>query len=165
MTYAMKRRCFVSGLAAVLIGKHCAAEPAAFAIVLSRKYSSDKCTSGYLAVDGKIISYILELPWKDNVPLISAIPVGTYDGILRYDHPDKWRIELTNVPGRSNVQIHTGNTPDDSEGCILVGMEISNDLCSVSDSKKAYEALKNFFYGSTNPLLTPNKNIKIKVEV
>ena len=85
-------------------------------------------------------------------------------GFLRYDHADKWRIELTGVPGRTNVQMHTGTMPDDSEGCILVGLKLGPDLCSVIDSKKAYDALRTAFYGSPNPISTPNKAITVVVE-
>lgn len=139
-------------------------EPSQFKVTIARKHKSGTCTSGYLAVNGNIIAYALERPWQGNAPLISSIPDGTYGGILRYDHPDKWRIELTGVPGRSNVQIHAGNTPDDTEGCILVGLRLSADLCSVVDSKKAYEALRTAFYGTPNPVSTPNKTITVVVE-
>jgi hypothetical protein len=149
-----------SGLAATFAK----AEPAAFVLTIARKYKDAKCTSGYLAVNGNIIAYTLELPWQGNAPLISAIPDGTYGGILRYDHTDKWRIELTGVPDRTNVQIHTGNTPDNSEGCILVGLKLGTDLCSVVDSKKAFDALRTAFYGSSNPVSTPDKTITVKVE-
>lgn len=30
-------------------------------------------------------------------------------------------IELDGVPGHTNIQLHIGNTLDDSEGCVLVG--------------------------------------------
>jgi Family of unknown function (DUF5675) len=140
------------------------AETSEFKLTIARKHKSASCTSGYLAVNGKIIAYTLELPWQGNAPLISSIPDGKYGGILRYDHPDKWRIELKGVPGRSNVQIHTGNTPDNSEGCILVGLRLGDDLCTVIDSKKAYEAFRTVFYGSPNPTSTPNKIITVTVE-
>ena len=68
------------------------AQPSEFKLTIARKYKSATCTSGYLAVNGKIIAYALERPWKGNVPLISSIPDGTYGGILRYDHVDTWRI-------------------------------------------------------------------------
>lgn len=135
-----------------------------FVLTITRKYKGDACTSGYLAVDGKIVAYTLEKPWKGNAPLLSAIPDGQYGGTLRYDHPDKWRIELTNVPGRGQIQIHTGNIPDDTEGCILLGFSLGSDLCSVQQSQKAYVALKEAFYGSPNPMRTPNKSIIVKVE-
>jgi hypothetical protein len=31
---------------------------------------------------------------------------------------------LKNVPGRSQIQIHPGNKPSDSQGCILVGLNL-----------------------------------------
>jgi hypothetical protein len=164
MVIHITRRCAVSGILFFGLGIHVVAQPSEFKLTIARKYNSEKCTSGYLAVNGDIIAYTLELPWQGNEPLISAIPDGTYGGILRYDHADAWRIELTGVPGRANVQIHTGNTPDDSEGCILVGLKLGNDLCSVVDSKKAYDALRTAFYGSPNPTSTPNKSITVVVE-
>jgi hypothetical protein len=141
------------------------AAASALDLTIARKYKSDKCTSGYLAINGKITAYTLELPWQGNAPLISAIPDGTYPGFLRYDHADKWRIELNNVPGpRTHIQIHTGNTTDDSEGCILVGTKLGADLCTVQNSKEAYDDLRVAFYGSANPVATPDKTIRVVVE-
>lgn len=140
------------------------ATAADFVLTIARKYKSNDCTSGYLAVNGNQIAYTLERPWKDNAPLISAIPDGKYAGTLRYDHPDKWRIELRDVPGRGNIQIHAGNTPADSQGCILIGLALGGDLCSVSGSTKAYDALRVAFYGSANPISTPDKKIIVQVE-
>lgn len=158
------RRDFVVGGLLITSGSKAWPQSSTFSVIIARKYKGSNCTSGYLAVDGAVIAYALELPWKNNAPLISAIPDGIYSGILRYDHPDLWRIELTGVPGRDHVEIHTGNTPDDSEGCILVGLKLGADLCSVIDSKKAYDALRTAFYGSPNPAATPNKTIKVTVE-
>ena len=143
------------GAIALALGIGCAplrclaTEP--FRTQIARKHSDGTCTSGYLAVNGSITAYTLELPWQGNEPLISSIPSGLYDGTLRYDHTDQWRIELVGVPGRGNVQIHTGNGPDQTEGCILVGLKLGIDLRSVQDSKAAYRKLKNAFYGSEDP--------------
>ncbi|MCJ2097490.1 DUF5675 family protein [Methylobacterium sp. E-046] len=153
-----------AGFSGVLfLSKSVFAQASNFTLTLARKYKGDACTSGYLAADGTIIAYTLERPWKGNAPLISSIPDGRYEAVLRYDHTDQWRIELTGVPGRTNVQIHTGNKPDDSEGCILIGLKLSDDLCSVLESKKAYAALKKAFYGTETPNSTPNKNIIVVV--
>jgi hypothetical protein len=159
-----RRAITVGALLLIMASTHSIAEQSAFRLTIARKHKDAKCTSGYLAVNGKVVAYTLELPWKGNAPLISSIPDGSYSGTLRYDHPDKWRIELSGVPNRGNVQIHTGNTPDDSEGCILVGLTLGPDLCSVLDSKKAYDALRTAFYGSPNPIATPNKVITVTVE-
>jgi len=164
MMISITRRSAIAGFVLAASGTRAPSQPGLFKVTIARKYKGANCTSGYLAVNGNIIAYALELPWQGNAPLISSIPEGTYGGILRYDHPDKWRIELTGVPGRNNVQIHTGNIPDDSEGCILVGLKLGADLCSVIDSKKAYEALRTAFYGSPNPVSTPNKSITVAVE-
>ncbi len=153
---------FGLGIVALLTGR-VRAQPAPFTLTIARKYRSDTCTSGYFAVNGKIIAYTLERPWAGNAPIISSIPDGTYNGVLRYDHRDTWRIELQDVPGRNHIQIHVGNTPDDTEGCILIGLRLGDDLCSVIDSGMAYSALKAAFYGTADPVATPNKSITIKV--
>lgn len=158
------RRMMLSSFLVGTLATRSFAQAIDFKLTIARKHRDANCTSGYLAVNGKIIAYTLERPWLGNAPLISSIPEGSYGATLRYDHPDKWRIELTGVPKRTNVQIHTGNTPDNTEGCILVGLKLGPDLCSVLDSKKAYEALRTAFYGSPNPSSTPNKRITVIVE-
>ena len=135
-----------------------------FNLTISRQHRSAVCTSGYLAVNGRVIAYTVELPWRGNAPEISSIPAGSYPAHLRYDHADKWRIELDDVPGRTNVQIHIGNTTADIKGCILVGSSLSPSLCSVSGSAAAYAALKTEFYGSANPTSTPDRTIRVVVE-
>src|ERR1700722_13786218 len=127
MSRITRRSAFIELLLSIC-GERVLAEASEFRLPIARKYRSDNCTSGYLAVNG-VVGYTLELPWQGNAPLISSISAGRYGGTLRYDHPDKWRIELAGVPGRANVQIHTGNTPDNSEGCILVGLKLGDDLC------------------------------------
>jgi hypothetical protein len=136
-----------------------------FKVTIYREYPGNHCTSGYLAVNDQIIAYTLERPWADNAQNISSIPAGTYPGTLRYDHSDFWRVELQNVPGRTNVQIHVGNEPSQSKGCILVGLQLGSDLCSIvgGTSAPAYAALKKAFYGSDNPTATPDKTISVQV--
>lgn len=52
-----------------------------------------------------------------------AIPVGEYP-ITIYDSPKHGNIPLlSNVPGRSMIEIHEGNWERQSLGCILVGRE------------------------------------------
>lgn len=132
-----------------------------FQITIERKYSSEHCTMGYLVEDNQVIAYTLELPWRDNKNNISCIPKGTYSGTLRYDKNDKWRIELKDVPDRTNVQIHIGNYTSDIKGCVLVGTGAKIENCSVQNSAKAYTNLKNLFYGTAAPNSTPNRNITV----
>lgn len=67
------------------------------------------------------ICFTLELPWAENHPALSCIPEGKYDCIRHDspDHPNTW--EVTDVPNRSEILIHNGNTAKDTKGCILVG--------------------------------------------
>ena len=157
-------------LVALFISMGCLLSPCCdaaedFVLTISRKHSDGKCTSGYLLVNGKVVCYALERAQLGNIPEISAIPAGSYPGHLRYDHSDKWRIELEKVPGRTHVQIHIGNVPSDSKGCILVGESMdAADLCKVAASAKAYAKLKKEFYGTETPNATPDKRIVVKVE-
>lgn len=132
-----------------------------FELTIERKHSSENCTMGYLIADGLVICYTLELPWEDNLNNISCIPVGTYNGMLRYDKNDGWRIQLENVPNRTGVQIHMGNYTKETKGCILVGVGATIDNCTVQNSSAAYAKLKNAFYGTNSPNSTPNKKITI----
>lgn len=135
-----------------------------FDVTVYRQYISQECTSGYLAVNGTITCYTLERPWADNAENISSIPASIYNGFLRYDHDDHWRIELVDVPDRTNVQIHVGNEPDETKGCILVGESLGEDLCSLKGSVIAYGQLKAAFYGTDDPISTPDKTIVVTIE-
>jgi hypothetical protein len=119
--------------------------------------------TGELFVNGKFLSHTLELPWDNNHSFISSIPSGAYDAFLRYDKNDKWRLQLTNVPNRSGVQIHIGNWPSQIQGCVLVGNKVKTRSNAVEQSSNAYTNLKNTFYGSSNPNMTPDLTVKVKI--
>lgn len=90
---------------------------------LTREPTSGNGTFGKLTDEaGNVLCMTAELPWLNNEPRHSCIPVGTYTVIPHNspDHPNTWEIE--NVPGRSAILLHNGNRPlRDSMGCILVG--------------------------------------------
>jgi hypothetical protein len=133
-------------------------------IAIDRKLNKDKCTLGYLFVNGDPICYTLELPWRLNANNISCIPAGIYKGFLRYDKPDGWRIQIADVPGRPGIQLHIGNYTSQITGCILLGMEVDIDKCTVYSSAKAYSEFRKSFYGSDNPVLSPDLKIVLKVK-
>ena len=88
----------------------------------------------------------LELPWRDNRRNISRIPPGEYDAIKYYSPKFKRTvILLLDVPERTGIEIHPGNTIKDTTGCILVGSawgEINNDNNpDVTGSKQAMDRL------------------------
>lgn len=66
--------------------------------------------------------FTLEDDWKDNEPQFSCIPAGRYPLRRRWSNKHKQEVfEVMNVPGRSNIEIHPGNTEEDTLGCILPG--------------------------------------------
>jgi len=69
------------------------------------------------------------------------IPAGTYQAHTRSDGHLGWRIELEGVPGMKNIQIHRGNYPGDTTGCILVGTSRGTNV--VLNSGDAMDLLKN----------------------
>lgn len=108
-------------------------------LTLQRLHLTDQSTTGDLLVDGAFECHTLELPVKDGLPG-SAIPPGTYR-VTVADSPHFRRPMplLVNVPGRSEIEIHWGDFPRDTRGCILVGvLELDNSL---GRSRDAFNAL------------------------
>ena len=91
----------------------------------------------------------LELPWRDNLPQVSCIPAGGYDCKVRPCSQGisaglGLAIEVTGVPGRSDILIHVGNTPKNIKGCVLVGERFGDDInygTIVVSSRVAYRRI------------------------
>ena len=100
-----------------------------------------------LIINGEFACYTLELPWRKNANDISCIPIGKYRGFIRNDIRKQgikgFKIQLKGVPDRVGIQIHIGNWPHQTEGCILVGTTRANNM--VGKSADALRILKNRF--------------------
>jgi hypothetical protein len=110
-------------------------------LALQREPSVNGATLGNLYVDGAFQCYTCE----DVVRPIkifgqTAIPAGTYKIEITFSpHFQRDLPLLIDVPDFSGVRIHPGNTPADTEGCILVGTQKGN--ASVLNSRVAFDAL------------------------
>ena len=104
-------------------------------LTLVRKVPTEFSTPGELSIEDKFECFTLEPPTREQKP--RAIPVGTYTVIIAYSpkHGKNLPI-LQDVPGDEGIEIHVGNYPEDTQGCILVGMEEGVD--SVLHSYIAY---------------------------
>jgi hypothetical protein len=90
---------------------------------LKRILFTDDGVLGVLVCNNEPVCLTLEQEWKNNAKGISCIPEGSYLCQLG-DHPKHGRTyEVLDVPGRSAILIHSGNTEADTQGCILVGKE------------------------------------------
>lgn len=119
-------------------------------MILHRTANLPTATRGeLLSDDGAFFCHTLEEPWRDanhdglGDRSVSRIPAGTFTCFRRYSQSRKREVfEVRDVPGRSAILIHSGNTVADTEGCILVGFR-TGDLDgepAVLESKKAMDA-------------------------
>lgn len=106
---------------------------------LHRISSNSHRTQGILIVPNHRPFTTLELPWRENKRNISCIPNGTYPLKLHTSPRFGKTLLVDNVPDRSEILIHSGNTIRDTEGCILVGYMFGSvmDLDAVLNSKQA----------------------------
>lgn len=88
---------------------------------LQRISHSKHGTFGVLSIDGKDPVYTLEETELE-------ISLGTYLIELTWSPKFHRLLPLLHVPHRSNIRIHAGNWPRDSEGCILVGTRKGKDM-------------------------------------
>jgi hypothetical protein len=111
-------------------------------LTVTRTTRTSKSTIGRLAIDGTDFCWTLEDVVRTGPKVWgqTAIPAGTYK-VLLTESPRFKRILplLVNVPEFDGVRIHPGNKPEDTDGCILVGLGRADDY--ITDSRAAFDAL------------------------
>lgn len=112
-------------------------------LLLIRDTFTEESTIGKLYLNGEWGGDTLELPYKDNQKSISCIPTGQYNVRLRLARESATRdylhLLVQDVPNRSYILFHRGNTSSDSRGCILLGLSREQDR--VNNSTKALDLL------------------------
>ena len=110
---------------------------------LKRIFKGKDYTIGRLYIDGAYFCDTLEdtvRPEGVKIPGKTAIPAGKYPveltESLRFDCLMPL---IKNVPNFSGIRIHSGNTAEDTEGCILVGLNKVKG--KVINSRKTYDKL------------------------
>lgn len=110
-------------------------------IKVVRKEYTPKSTIGELSINDRFECFTLEDRIRAaKVRETTAIPHGNYEVVVTWSNRFKRPLPLLmNVPNFEGVRIHTGNTDENTEGCLLVGKTKRPDF--VGDSRVAFEAL------------------------
>jgi hypothetical protein len=133
-------------------------------IKIIRTAKKDNYTIGHLYVNGDYMCDTLEdkdrgLKQTDNIAYIkakkifgqTAIPYGTYKVTITYSPTFKKYLPLINdVKGFTGIRIHSGNTANDTEGCILVGKNEYKAM--VTHSKDTLKELIEILNGCGEPI-------------
>lgn len=110
---------------------------------LKRQVLTDKSTIGRLSVDGREFCWTLEdVVRPDGVKIYgkTAIPAGQYEVIINWSNRFKRLLPLLlRVPRFEGIRIHSGNTAENTEGCILVGYTMRRDW--IGQSRLAFRDL------------------------
>ena len=124
-------------------------------IKLLRFSQKKDATTGMLFVDNIFQCFTLEDVHRDvKVPGKTRIPAGRYkislvnwgDMNSRYlkkfgQDFHKGMLILHDIPNFTGILIHMGNTPEHTEGCILVGSTANPELGTITSSEEAYRRI------------------------
>lgn len=89
--------------------------------------SFNNCTVGKLYIDGVILCYTIEKPWRDNEPMISCIPAGVYElnpclsprfGKTYCLENTALDVSLCDHTKRTHILLHKANKESQLLGCI-----------------------------------------------
>lgn len=123
-------------------------------IEVQRFHETGDSTIGFLGINGVTRMFTLEDEGREAKVLNETrIPAGSYEVKLRDygDFNDRYKarypdfhigmLELQEVPGFTDILIHSGNDDDDTSGCLLVGWEADMKNEVIKSSRPAYEYL------------------------
>ena len=110
---------------------------------LKRVEGTDGSTVGILLFDKVLQCLTLENRDWQNQPFISCIPPGNYLCIRTVSPKFGTTFEIVDVPGRSHILFHKGNTAEDTYGCVLVGKEVGwiDGKRAILSSRKAFDRM------------------------
>lgn len=124
-------------------------------IVVDRIKSDDDSTVSCVYVDSKFVCFGLEDEYREEkIPKETRIPAGSYRVTLRKEggfhnryqarYPfHRGMLHVRDVPGFEYILIHTGNTDEDTAGCLIVGEQsiTTEGEMRVNFSRNAYQKL------------------------
>jgi len=109
-------------------------------------YDLKRGTAGRLYVNTSFFCSTIERPdlnadgIQGNEQGQSCIPAGDYVCKRTWYYKGGYEtFEVTNVPGRSRILFHVGNTAKDVQGCIALGRAVPGDPFVVVNSRATFK--------------------------
>lgn len=101
---------------------------------LIRNKEDKEYTEGKLYINGEYFCDTIEDKIRDTkIKGQTAISAGHYKVIINMSNRFKKMMPLLlNVPNFEGVRIHSGNTKEDTDGCILVGKKLKDGFVGKS---------------------------------
>lgn len=145
-------------------------------VILQRVSLTREGTYGNL-LDENFIPFMLtvERRWNDNKsctcnqrPCVcdsSCIPAGIYKCRKYKRSNGQITFEILHVPNRTDILMHVGNTREDSNGCIMYGLQWG-DVNGIHGVHKSRDAFKSFMQRFKKYdefiifILNPNQGLK-----
>ncbi len=136
-------------------------------IKMKRCYRAHKATQGVMIVTGSMVYTLEEEKREVKVRGETRIPAGTYQIKLRNEggmtkrYADKFgdmhkgMLWLQNVDNFEWVYIHIGNREDQTDGCILVGLEAANNSLGIT-IQRSTDAYKLIYPAIASAVLSDN---------
>lgn len=93
-------------------------------LLLQRFLSNKSGVYGVFISNGEILCHTYELPWLGNITNKSCIPSGDYSVVKSVSPRFGDVFYLKDVPRRTSILIHPGNSALDTRGCILPGLDV-----------------------------------------
>ena len=108
---------------------------------LIRLEESERGTIGILKIDKRVICFTLELQDLLNKQMVSSIPAQQYRCLIHQLRDGRSTFRVQGVPGRTGIDFHSGDGPEDTHGCIILATKLAryvNPSDVVDGSREAF---------------------------
>src|SRR6188768_2279942 len=116
-------------------------------------------TNGEILLNNTRLCNSIELPWLDNKHLVSCVPEGRFELMIRFSHKFQWHLQLKNVKDRDLILIHPANDAKrELRGCIAP-VSVLEGPGKGAKSRIAFENLLQLVF----PVLDQNKQVFLTI--